>query len=30
MELISVVVPIYNSEKYLKKCLESIGGDKVQ
>lgn len=26
MELISVVVPIYNSEKYLKKCLESIGG----
>lgn len=26
MELISVIVPIYNSEKFLKKCLESIVG----
>lgn len=23
-ELISVIVPIYNAEKYLKRCIESI------
>lgn len=25
-ELISVIVPVYNSEKYIKKCVESIQG----
>ena len=24
-ELISVIVPVYNVEQYLKKCVDSIG-----
>lgn len=24
MKLLSVIIPVYNSEKYLKKCLDSI------
>lgn len=30
MELISVIVPIYNVEKYLKRCVESICGQTYQ
>lgn len=26
LELISVIIPVYNSEKYLKRCLESVIG----
>lgn len=26
LELVSVIIPVYNSEKYLKKCVESIIG----
>lgn len=24
MELLSIIIPIYNAEKYLRKCLESV------
>ena len=32
MKLLSVVVPCYNSEQYMKKCIDSIliGGEEVE
>lgn len=30
MELISVIIPVYNTERYLKKCLDSVVGQSYQ
>ena len=30
MPKISVIIPVYNTEKYIKKCLESLAKQKIQ